>query len=167
MVPVDEFCAAPSHEGDSMLGLRSLGFLLLAVAAGASFVVQQAVNADLRASLNSAAWAGFASYLGGTICMVALAAAMREGLPTAANIAESHWWAWSGGLFGAIYIAISILLLPRIGAATFVALLVAGQMLTSLVFDHYGLFGVPRHPVDLTRMAGGVLLVSGAVLVRL
>jgi transporter family-2 protein len=150
-----------------MPGLRSLGFVVLALLAGASFVMQQAANADLRASLASAAWAGFVSYLGGTICMVALAAGMREGLPSAAGLAGSHWWAWSGGLFGAIYIAISILLVPRIGTAAFVALLVAGQMLASLLFDHYGLFGVPRHPVDPTRLAGGVLLVCGAILVRL
>jgi transporter family-2 protein len=73
---------------------------------------------------------------------------------------------WSGGLFGAIYIAISILLVPRIGAATFVAWLIAGQMLTSLVFDRYGLFGVPRYPMDLTRIVGAMLLVGGAVLVH-
>jgi transporter family-2 protein len=143
-----------------------LGFLLLAVAAGASFVMQQAVNADLRASLNSAAWAGFVSYLGGTICMVVLAAVTREGLPSAAAVTGSHWWAWGGGLFGAIYIAISILLVPRIGAATFVALLIAGQTLTSLVFDRYGLFGVPRHAMDVKRIVGAMLLMGGTVLVR-
>jgi transporter family-2 protein len=98
--------------------------------------------------------------------MVALAAGMREGLPSAAGLAGSHWWAWSGGLFGAIYIAISILLVPRMGTATFVALLVAGQMLASLVFDQYGLFGVPRHPADLSRIAGALLLVGGVVLLR-
>jgi transporter family-2 protein len=124
------------------------------------------VNADLRASLNSAAWAGFVSYLGGTLYMLAIAAVMREGLPSPVAIAGSHWWAWSGGLFGAIYIAISILLVPRMGTATFVALLVAGQMLASLVFDHYGLFGVPRQPADLPRIAGALLLVGGVVLVR-
>src|SRR6185312_2574133 len=44
------------------------------------------------------------------------------------------------GIFGAFYIAISILLVPRLGAATFIAILVAGQMLCSLVIDHYGPF---------------------------
>src|SRR5579883_2418804 len=102
------------------------------MAAGASFVMQQAVNASLRADINSAAWAGFVSYLGGTVCMLVLAVAMHEALPVPAAVARSNWWAWTGGFFGAVYIAVSILLVPRLGAAIFVALLVAGQMLSSL-----------------------------------
>lgn len=125
-------------------------FVIFAIGAGVSFVMQQAVNADLRTSIGSAAWAGFISYLGGTLCMLLLAVALRETLPSAGSIAKSNWWAWSGGLFGAIYIAVSILLLPRLGAATFVALLIAGQMLGSLAFDHFGLFGIPQHPVNFS-----------------
>src|SRR5204862_7761781 len=89
------------------------GFALLAVGAGVSFVMQQAVNADLRSTLGSAAWAGFISYLGGTLCMLALAVALHDGIPSATAVLRSNWWAWSGGFFGAIYIAISILLVCR------------------------------------------------------
>ena len=113
-----------------LLGI--IGSALLAGGAGISFVMQQVVNADLRAALGSAAWAGFVSYVGGTVCMVALAIVLREALPSVVAAGQSHWWSWSGGFFGAIYIAISIMLVPRLGAATFVALLVAGQMLSSV-----------------------------------
>ena len=143
-----------------------LGLALLAVAAGVSFVIQQAVNADLRAAIGSAAWAGFVSYLGGTLCMLALGIALREPLPSASVSLQGNWWAWTGGVFGAVYIAISILLVPRLGAATFVALLVAGQMLTSVLFDHYGLLGLQERPADPSRLIGAVLLVVGVVLVR-
>jgi bacterial/archaeal transporter family-2 protein len=147
-----------------LLGL--LGFTLLAMAAGVSFVMQQAVNADLRTALGSAAWAGFVSYLGGTVCMLALALGLSEALPPAGAVLRSNWWAWSGGFFGAIYISISILLVPRLGTAAFVALLVAGQMLSSLVFDHYGLLGIAPRPADPARLLGAVLLVGGVVLIR-
>lgn len=143
-----------------------LGLVLLAIAAGVSFVIQQALNAELRASLNSAAWAGFVSYLGGTLCMLVLAVAFRDAVPSGAAVARSNPWSWTGGLFGAIYIGISILLLPRLGTATFIALLVAGQMLASLAFDHYGLLGVPTHPADFHRLLGAALLVGGVVLIR-
>lgn len=146
--------------------LGFLGVTVLAVAAGCSFVMQQAVNADLRVSIQSAAWAGFVSYLGGTLCMLVLALAMRDALPSAGSMVRSNWWAWSGGFFGTVYIAISILLVPRLGTATFVALLVAGQMLCSLAFDHYGWFGVPQHPADPLRLVGAALLVAGVVLIR-
>jgi bacterial/archaeal transporter family-2 protein len=147
-----------------LLGI--MGLALLAIGAGFSFVMQQVVNADLRISLNSAAWAGFVSYLGGTLCMLMLALAMRDTLPSAGAMARSNWWAWSGGFFGAIYIAISILLVPRIGTATFVALLVAGQMMSSLVFDQYGWLGMPLHAVSPARLLGAALLVAGVVLIR-
>ena len=128
--------------------------------------MQQAVNADLRAAIGSAAWAGFVSYLGGTICMLMLAGALRDPVPAATSLANSSWWAWTGGFFGAVYIAMSILLLPRIGAANFLALLIAGQMLGSLLFDHFGLFGLPPHDITLTRVLGSVLLVAAVVLIR-
>jgi transporter family-2 protein len=143
-----------------------LGSILLAFGAGIAFVVQQAVNADLRIGLGSAAWAGFVSYLGGTLCMLALAAALGEAVPGVAAISRSHWWAWSGGLFGAIYIGISIVLVPKIGTATFVALLVAGQMASSLAFDNYGLLGLAQRPIDLSRVIGAALLVGGVILIR-
>src|ERR1700761_348608 len=104
--------------------VQFLLFSLIATGAGVSFVAQQAVNADLRASIGSAAWAGFVSYLGGTICMAVLALMLRDPWPAGEVLARSNWWAWSGGFFGAIYIAVSILLLPRLGAATVVALIV-------------------------------------------
>jgi transporter family-2 protein len=146
--------------------LGPLGFSLLAVGAGVSFVVQQAVNADLRQDLDSAAWAGFVSYLGGTLCMLILALAVRDAAPSSSAILRSNWWAWSGGFFGAIYIAISIFLVPRLGAATFVGLLVAGQMLASLAVDHYGLLGAVQQPADPHRLLGAVLLVAGVILIR-
>jgi bacterial/archaeal transporter family-2 protein len=144
-----------------------IAFMALAAGAGVSFVMQQAVNANLRATIGSAAWAGFVSYLGGTLCMLVVAFAMRDALPSTGAVTQTNWWAWSGGLFGAIYIAVSILLMPRLGAATFISLLIAGQMLASLVFDHFGLFGVPQHSADFSRLLGAVLLIGGVVLVRL
>ena len=67
----------------------------------------------------------------------------------------------------AVYIAISIMLLPRLGAAMVVALIVLGQMLGALAFDHFGLLGVPENPISVARLAGAALLVAGVVLIRL
>jgi transporter family-2 protein len=140
--------------------------MILAVAAGVSLVVQQALNANLRYALNSAAWSGFMSYLVGVICMAAFALALRDPIPSASVAARIPWWAWSGGLFGAIFIALAIFLIPKLGAATFIALLVAGQMLCSLTFDHFGLLGIPVHPASLVRLAGAAFLILGVVLIR-
>ena len=140
--------------------------MFLAAAAGASIVIQQALNTNLRTALNSAAWSGFMSYFVGLLCMAVFALVLRDPLPSMAEAARIPWWAWSGGLFGAIFIALAILLIPSIGAATFIALLVAGQMLASIAFDHFGWLGLAERPVDLPRLIGIVLLIAGVVLIR-
>jgi transporter family-2 protein len=69
-------------------------------------------------------------------------------------------------LFGAIFIGLAIILVPKLGAATFIALLVTGQMLASVAFDHFGLFGLVQRSVDLPRVVGVFLLIGGVVLIR-
>ncbi len=144
-----------------------IGLYLLAAGAGVSFVFQQAVNANLRAELGSPWWAGFISYAGGTLAMFAAIMAMREPWLNLPALSRTSYLSWTGGIFGAIYIAISILLLPRLGAAVVVALIVLGQMFGALAFDLYGLLGVPENPVSITRLAGAALLIAGVVLIRL
>ncbi len=149
----------------SLLGLAFS--MAITVLAGVGIVIQQALNADLRVSLGSGAWAGLISYIGGTLCMIVLILVMRDGVPSIAAISRTPWFYWTGGFFGAVFIALGIFLLQKLGAATFISLLIAGQMLGSLIFDHYGLFGLPQHPADATRLIGAVMLVGGVALIRL
>ena len=140
--------------------------VLLTMLAGAGIVVQQALNANLRVALASAAWSGFVSYLVGLACMALLVLALRDPLPPAEVAARIPWWAWSGGLFGATFIVIAILIVPKLGAAAFIAILVTGQMLASLAFDQFGWLGLAQRPIDLPRLLGVALLIAGVVLSR-
>lgn len=140
--------------------------ILLAAAAGSCIVVQQALNANLRAALDSAAWSGVTSYATGLAFMGLLVLALRDPAPALGTAARVPWWGWTGGLFGAIYIALAILLVPKLGSAAFIALLVAGQMVTSVLFDHFGWLGLAQRPLDATRAAGVLLLVAGVALIR-
>jgi transporter family-2 protein len=146
--------------------LKAVLPLLLGIAAGVSIVIQQVLNANLRGALDSTAWSGFASYFVGVVCMAVLVVVMQDPLPPASLTARVPWWAWSGGLFGAIFIGLAILLVPKIGAATFLALVVAGQMLASVTFDHFGLLGLAQRSFDLPRLIGVVLLIGGVILIR-
>ncbi|MBK3404289.1 DMT family transporter [Methylorubrum populi] len=146
--------------------LKTLLPSLLALGSGISIVIQQVLNTRLRTDLGSAAWAGFASYAVGLACMALLILALRDPLPSAGVAARLPWWAWSGGFFGALFIGLAIVLVPQLGAAAFIALLVAGQMLASVAFDHFGWMGLAPRPLDLPRLVGVVLLVSGVILIR-
>ncbi len=138
----------------------------LAVVAGVSIVVQQVMNANLRAALNSAAWSGFMSYAVGVACMVVLAVIVRDPVPSVAVASRIPWWVWGGGMFGAIFIGLAIFLVPQLGAATFIALLVAGQILGSVAFDQFVWLGLAQRPVDLTRLVGVAMLIGGVVMIR-
>lgn len=85
---------------------------------------------------------------------------------TEAAIARTTWLSWTGGLFGAVFIGVSAIMVPRLGAATTLALIIGGQMLGSLIFDHVGLLSVPQHSVRPQRLLGVVLLIGAVTLVR-
>ena len=146
--------------------LSALLPVVLALAAGVSVVIQQVLNANLRGALQSGAWSGFMSYAVGLACMALLVLAFRDPIPAATLATRIPWWAWSGGAFGAIFIGLGIFLVPQIGAATFIALVITGQMFASVAFDHFGWLGLAQRPIDTARLIGVALLIVGAVLIR-
>jgi transporter family-2 protein len=144
----------------------NIAFHLLVIGAGISVALQQVLNANLRAELGSAWWAGCISYVGGTAAMLAMIIASGEPWLSGATVARTSWISWTGGIFGALFIAISIFMTPRLGAAVVVALIVVGQMLGSLAFDHFGLLGLPQHTIGPVRLIGAALLILGGILIR-
>jgi bacterial/archaeal transporter family-2 protein len=141
-------------------------FCLLVVVAGVSVSLQQVLNARLRAELGSPWWAGLVSYLGGTLVMLTVAVATGESLPSGPTVTGTSWASWTGGFFGAVFVGVAIIMVPRLGATAVVALVVVGQMLGSLAFDHFGVLGIPRHAASPIRLVGAALLIMGVVLVR-
>ena len=146
--------------------LELLISVLFAIVAGVSGVTQQVLNANLKTALNSAAWSGFISYLVGLICMAILVAVVRDPIPPLSVAGRVPFWAWYGGVFGSIFIICGIVLIPRLGAGTFIALAISAQLLTSLTFDHFGLLGLEQRSADPTRLLGAALLIAGVVLIR-
>lgn len=140
---------------------------LLVVGAGVSVALQQVLNSNLRAELGSPWWAGFVSYAVGMTVMLVVALVSPGNKFNLHEIANSSWVSWTGGLFGAIFIGVAILMVPRLGAATVLALIVVGQMIGSVAFDHFGLLGLQQHPVSPLRLTGASLLICGVVLIRM
>jgi bacterial/archaeal transporter family-2 protein len=108
----------------------------------------------------------FQVHLIGVLCMVLVALAHRDPLPSVAAAVRIPWWAWSGGLFGAVFIGLAVILVPQLGAANFFVLLVTGQMVVSVALDHFGWLGLPQRSMDLQRLMGVVLLIGGVALSR-
>ena len=146
--------------------MQTILLYLAALGAGISVAVQQVLNGSLRVSLNSPGWAGFASYLGGLLTMVVVLLAMREQMPSWKLVTATPWWAWGGGILGGVFILLVILLLPSLGAATLLALVVAGQMTAGVIMDHFGAFGLTQHSLSISRLLGVALVIAGVVLIK-
>lgn len=138
---------------------------LLVIAAGVSVAFQQVLNANLRGEIGSPWWAGVVSYLVGFVAITA-AALLVEGPRLPVPAATGSWVSWTGGVFGAIFIVIVVLMVPRFGGATVLALVVVGQMTGSLAFDHFGILGLQEQPASPIRLVGAACLILGVVLIR-
>jgi transporter family-2 protein len=140
--------------------------LLLAIGAGVLLPVQAGINAQLRSAIGSPLAAGLVSFLVGTVGLAAVVFLLRAPVSLRPTWAAAPWWYWAGGLIGAMYVVASIVLAPKLGAATMVAAIVAGQMIASLLLDQYGLLGFPTHPISGVRVLGAVLVMGGVILVQ-
>src|SRR5438552_3973930 len=141
-------------------------FALLAVGAGACIALQAAANGKFRQNIGSPEYAAFFSICGTFATALAAMLLLRPPAPSAAALREAPWWNWIGGPLGALIVLAGAALTWRLGAALFIALVVGGQLLCSLVLDHYGLVGLEQQPVTPGRAAGALLVVAGVLCIK-
>ena len=144
-----------------------LAALFFALVAGALIALQFGVNAALRGFLGgNAFFATFVSYAMGTLTSLACLLALRPVLPSWNRVGAVPWWAWTGGTIGVGYVTASVLLAPKLGATRLIVLVVAGQLLASVLLDHFGLLGYAVRPFNGWRALGCGLLVLAVLIIR-
>ena len=141
-------------------------FLLLALLAGAAIPLQTGVNAQLSRWVGNSTLASTISFLVGTIALLIYSAALRIPLPALNQLSQAPWWIWIGGLIGAFFIGTTTALASKMSIAMLVGLIITGQMLMSLLVDHFGLLGFAVHPVNIWRIVGAIFLIIGVALIR-
>lgn len=139
--------------------------LILAVIGGALLAIQAPTNAILGKASGSPIVAAFISFVIGTAALGAAIGA-TSGRLFATDLKQVPWYAWLGGFYGAFFVAVAAFGAPRVGIGVLLTAAIAGQLAAALVLDHYGMLGLERHPVTLTRALGFGLVLLGAALVR-
>ncbi len=140
-------------------------YLVFALLAGAMLPIQFGINAQLATWVGGSIRAAFVSFVVGTAALLLAVLFAQRGVPDRAG--DAPWWVWIGGVLGAFYVLGSIVTAPKLGAATLVALILAGQAIASLLVDHYGWVGFEENPITPLRLLGVALLACGVALVRL
>jgi transporter family-2 protein len=138
--------------------------VLLGVAAGCLVGMQAPINSRLGKSVGTVQAATF-SFLVGTVALVLIASFWQGGLGGLGSVGKAPWWALVGGLLGAVYVTVALVAVRTLGASGLTAVVIAGQLLISVVIDRLGLLGVAKQHIDAPRILGLLLLVAGVVLV--
>ncbi len=140
-------------------GLASLAI----IAVGFQLALQAPINNALGRHVGRLP-ASLVSFLVGTL-ILALLLLVTGGFSQVSELGAVPFAQLLGGLIGAAFVAISTLTIARIGAGAVVAATISGQLLSSLIIDNFGLVGVDTESLDVVRVAGALLLVSGTLLV--
>ena len=91
---------------------------------------------------------------------------VRPSVPTMEQLRGTQWWNWIGGPLGALIVLAGALLSRQLGAAAFIALLIAGQLTMSVLLDHFALMGLEERSITPAKVVGILLVVAGVVCIK-
>ena len=141
---------------------------LMGIVAGACIATQAPINAQLGRNLGVPIAAAGVSFVAGAILLWAIAFIYSHVVDTPINFgAPAPWTFVAGGVLGAFYLFSNIMLTPMIGAAAVMALSVAGQLVGGMFLDKIGFMGMAVREISVGRVAGAVMLVTGALMISL
>lgn len=140
--------------------------VLLAMLAGVATAYQPGINAKFGQYSGAPIWGGVINFGVGLLIVLAVAAFIKPPLPDPARLAQGPWWMWAGGFCGAFFVSLALVLVPAMGTANYLTAMIAGQLIASLVIDHFGHLHLTVREVTPARLAGIALVVLGVVLVR-
>jgi transporter family-2 protein len=137
--------------------------LFFTLAAGTLVGIQPAANAALSEHVGDFGAAFVSIVVSATIIGLLLLVVGHPGrLSALAHIRPEQLL---GGLGGAAVVTIGLIAVRPLGAGGVVALLVAGQMIISVIADRFGWFGLHHVGIGIGRVLGVVLVIAGTVLV--
>jgi transporter family-2 protein len=137
--------------------------VLMMVSAGAFIAFQSPINSALSKTTGVVEAALF-SFATGTLALVALALVAGRGDVRAAI--GVPWWQWLGGVLGALFVTAFVVCVPRIGVSVAIGCSLAGQLVTAMLVDHFGWFGVAQRSLDVRRVLALPVLALGVWLIQ-
>lgn len=146
------------------MGLRLAFLVLFAAIGGAAITVQAGLNGQVARALGHPLWATLLSLAVSVLTILPMLVLFRVGVPNLSQISGTPWWIWIGGALGAFFITAALIAAPQLGAVTFVAAVVMGQLLVSLILDQFAIAGFPERPISLFRVIGVCLVIAGVVM---
>lgn len=156
-----------SKESAAMSGTAML-LTLVALATGAMIAMQAPINAELAARLGHPLSAALWSFCVGTVALAVVVLLFARGSTDLGALRSMPLYMLiGGGLLGAVYVLVNLVVAPKIGIAALMALSIAGQLAAALLLDRFGLFDLAQRELSVGRVSGVVLVLVGALMVRM
>ena len=138
-------------------------FLIIAVLAGVAMAFQGALNSALSKIIGL--WeATFLVHASATIVLVFIIFLLKMGKGDFALYHKAPWYLYLGGIIGVLITYGVVTSIPKLGAASATTAIIVGQVLTALIIDQLGLFGLKEISFTWMKFLGLILLSVGASL---
>lgn len=143
-----------------------MGILAITLLMGMLVPIQTAANARMRISVGPVLVVTLISFMVSSLLLSVVSVITGIPiLPSAAHVSQTPWWGWTGGVIALCTVTIIICLFRALGQLQTTILPLLGQLMFSLVIDHFGLFGSVRIPFSALRMMAMLLLIAGVLLI--
>lgn len=130
-------------------------FPLLALIAGMAVAVQGQINGGLGKKIGVIEGAFFSFALGTLVLLFVL---IFWGNGQISSFTTVPKWQLVGGILGAFFVLVQVLVVPKIGVSSTLLAIIVGQIILSVIIDHFGLFNAERRPVDINKIAAVLLM---------
>lgn len=137
----------------------------MAVIAGAFLPMQGSMNSKLAKAGENPVYASMISFTIGVLALVTYILLTSQNVSWK-GLKDAPSYSWLGGVLGAFYVTVIIFAFPKIGPGLTFGLVVAGQLITSIVMEHFQIMGTPHQPISLGRIVGVLLIIIGVVAVK-
>jgi transporter family-2 protein len=137
--------------------------LLLAFVSGVLMAVQGSLNTALSKVIGLLETT-FVVHITGTILLVVLLFGLRISKGNLSALSEAPWYAYMGGIVGVAIIYLVAASIPEVGVANATTAIIIGQVITAIIIDHFGVFGLEQITYGWNQILGLVLLAIGGKL---
>jgi transporter family-2 protein len=145
--------------------MQAIPYMLASILVGMLVSAQPPLNAILSRAIGNAFGATAISILVAFCCALMMLTLTGFGEINRATLTSVPWWVYLAGAVGAIFVGAGVVLAPVTGALLFFVCIVAGQLIGSMLADHFGAFGLQVREISPARILGLGLVLAGAVLV--
>jgi len=145
--------------------MNKIFWVLLAFMAGAVLPIQAGLNAKLGKAGSSAIHASMISFAIGLLGLILYILITQQNV-SIAGLKATPIHVWLGGVFGAFYVSVVILAFPHLGPGLTFGLIIAGQLIISLLLEHFNILVAQASSLNIYKIAGAALIILGVVIIK-